>query len=119
MIAEPPSTDVSRLRDRLKIRIEHMTLPQLRELAAQIAPPLELHDWEREHLADAPGGAYVIRFPSEKIKLSTDPPEMPPYGKRLTEEEWAAELERAREEIRGGQTHTIEEVLTAARARLR
>lgn len=102
MTAAPPTSDVAQLRDRLKTRIEHMTVAQLRALADQIAPALELHGWEQEHLVDAPEGAYVIRFPEGKMKLSTDPPEMPPYGKRLTEEEWAGELEGAERDIDEG-----------------
>lgn len=110
MTAELPTADPAQLRERLKIRIEHMTLPQLRELAARIAPPIELEDWEREHLRRAPEGAEVIRYPGGKIRLTTDPADMPPYGPPETAEEFAAALREARAAIDRGEFVTWEQM---------
>ncbi len=97
------STNVAALRDAIVARVHAMTPGELRQLATDLATvrdEAELEDWERAYLADAPAGAQVIRYGEQLIRLTTDPPEVPPYGPPLTSEylrKVLAEADRQRE----------------------
>ena len=118
MTTESVPTDITQIRERLKLQIDHLPAPQLRALADQMAPPAELRDWQRAHLNAAPEGAFVIRFPDDKMKLSTDPAEMPPYGPPITVEEFRAEMKDAEESLDRGEGVPAREVLAGIDARI-
>ena len=114
----PLETSLAALRAELVARVRNMPAGQLRQLAEELATirdERDLEDWERDHLASAPAGARVIRYPGQRIRLSTDPPELPPYGPQPTVEEFEARLAGADAEVEEGRGVGAEELLTELR----
>ena len=112
---------VAALRDGIVARVHAMTEEELRRLAttlATVGDETELEDWERAYLAEAPAGAQVIRYGEQRIRLTTDPPERPPYGPVQTEGEFLNEIEASSTEVREGRGIPAEQALAELRSML-
>ena len=116
----PATQYTALLRDAIVARVHAMSSEELLRLSEDlnaIRDETALADWEREHLADAPSGARVIRYGPERIRLTTDPPEMPPYGPKLTPERWRAIVERNERDLREGRGVPARQFLETLRSR--
>lgn len=102
---EAESADLAVLRDRLARHVHGLSEIELRDLVDRLGLARE-------------GEPAVIRYPGGRMKLSTDPEEMPPYGPPVSDEEWHAQIEAGLAAVDRGEVVPAEEVMAELRAKV-
>ena len=98
-------TDLAVLRDRLVAHAHQLSEVELRYLV--------------QELGLAPEGApTVTKYAGDRYKLSTDPPEMPPYEAYISPEEFEAQIQRGIQAMDRGEGAPAREVLANMDARI-
>ena len=108
----PPTT----LTDAKRLAMERALLRERLADHARSLSDIELRYLVQELGLAAEDDPVVTKYPGERYKLSTDPEEMPPYPRPMTQEESDAEIELARQQFREGKTVPAEEVLALLRS---